>query len=205
MNTQIISFSACYAVLLCSYTDDTTDSLQQTAAYKQALKPPSGPNTPNCSPRSPKKGLSPTPNSLDGNDTKFAFKPTVDTANLTIKERIALMQGKNIGTGTSQPSAVKPPLAKKPESFRKSEGLGRGPGKDPPHITSTLIKAPNEEQNRIPEGLGRVPLKDPPQIDSTRSNKTPKEELTHTHDGPKSWISAVHGQNAGKITSVKKV
>ena len=106
------------------------------------------------------------------------------------------MQGKRIGNDTNQSVAVKPPVAKKPQPFRKSEGLGKVPLKDPPLTNSSLNKAPREEQNHISKGL--------PPMNST-SSKTLREEQSPALDGQKSWISAGPGQNVGKNISEQKV
>ena len=153
----------------------------------------------NLSPRSPKKDMSPQPNSLHSaeSDTKFEFKPPADTANLTIKERIALMQGKKIGGETIQPSAVKPPVAKKPQSFRRAEESGKAPIQDPPLTNSSLMKTPiKAEQNHIPKG--------PPLINTT-TNKTQKEEQKSTVDEQKSLKPANPGPIVGKSIYEQKV
>ena len=106
------------------------------------------------------------------------------------------MQGKRIGNDTNQSVAVKPPVAKKPQSFRKSEGLGKVPLKDPPLTNSSLNKTPREEQNHISKGLHQI---------NTTLSKTLKEEQTPSLDGQKSWISTEPGQNGGKNISELKV
>ena len=65
-----------------------------------------------------------SPNNRDAGQegTKFDFKPStpVDVANLTIKQRIALMQGKDVN-GQPKPLTKKPSLYSKPQLARKPD------------------------------------------------------------------------------------
>lgn len=129
--------------------DDTDSSISGSGQpYKQALKPPNH-NSPSMSPRSPGR-KSPIPDENISPNIKPAAP--ADLSKLTIKERIALMQGKNIGGVTVQPSAEKPAIAKKPPTFRKPEGLGQVPVKDPPQASPKSNGPYKEEPKPVSDG-----------------------------------------------------